>query len=298
MNHARVRTELMSHTSSSLSSIPVLGSGLGYRRELKAAIFESRADIDFVEVVTEQFFGDARYLADLEELCQVFPVIPHGVGLSIGSVELDEAYLRAIKVISDTTRSPYYSEHLAMTRAPGIDIGHLSPVWFTEAVLRTAIDNVSRVQDTLGKPLVVENVTYLFEIPGATMKQAEFFGRLVEATGAGILLDLTNLYTNSVNHGFDPEVFLDELPLDKVVQIHLAGGYWASGVLIDGHCEPVEEGSWSLLSKLSQRARVKASILEHDANFPDLSVLLAQVARARTMISPLGSGLAGPARDP
>lgn len=269
-----------------VSSIPALGSGLGYRRELKRAIFESRERIDFLEIVTDQFLSDRRQLEELEELRDMFTIIPHGVGLSIGSAALDASYVRAIKAVSDATRSPYYSEHLAMTRAPGIDIGHLSPIWFTEPTLERTVANVRRVQDALGKPLVLENVTYLFEIPNATMTQAEFFARLIDATGIGLLLDLTNVYTNSVNHHFDPLAFLDSLPLDQVVQIHLAGGYWANGVLIDGHCEPVEEGSWRLLEALAGRLHIKASILEHDANFPDeFSVLLDQVDRARRLIS-------------
>ena len=276
----------MSRAGDAVSSIPALGSGLGYRRELKEAMLEARARIDFVEIVADQFLGGPHHLKELEELCAIFPVIPHGIGLSIGSSVLDETYLRAIKAVSDVTGSRYYSEHLCMTRAPGIDIGHLSPIWFTEEVLHRTAGNVLRVQEALAKPLVLENVTYLFEIPGASMTQAEFFGRLCEATGCGVLLDLTNLYTNSVNHHTDPMTFLREMPLDRVVQIHLAGGYWANGVLIDGHCEPVEEGSWSLLDALVDAAPVRASILEHDANFPvELSTLLDQVDRARRAIS-------------
>lgn len=288
----------MLHAGDAVSSIPVLGSGLGYRRELKRAMFESREAIDFVEIVTDQFLSDALQLEELAELRDVFTVIPHGVGLSLGSVVLDEEYLRAIKVVSEVTRSPYYSEHLAMTRAPGIDVGHLSPLWFTEAVLRITVDNVNQVQDVLGKPLVVENVTYLFDIPNAGMKQTEFFGRLVEGTGCGMLLDLTNLHTNAVNHHFDPLVFMRELPLDRVVQVHLAGGYWANGVLIDGHCEPVEDGSWRLLEALAGQMEIRASILEHDANFPpDLSVLLNQVDKARRVITRRGAGITEVAQD-
>src|SRR6188768_4019191 len=124
----------MSHVGNGTS--PALGSGLGYRRELHDAILNSRDAIDFLEVVTEQFMGDPARERELEQLCQAFTVIPHGIGLSVGSRTLDEGYLSEIKRISDITASPYYSEHLAMTRAPGIDIGHLSPLWFTDEVLR------------------------------------------------------------------------------------------------------------------------------------------------------------------
>jgi uncharacterized protein (UPF0276 family) len=237
-------------------------------------------------VIIEQFMGHRRFLAELEELCESFKVIPHGIGLSIGSERLDREYLAQIKRISDVTGSAYYSEHLAMTRAPGIDIGHLSPLWFNETVLAVTIGNVRRVQDLLEKPLVLENVTYPFDIPGATMSQTEFFTRLVEATGCGVLLDLTNLYINSVNHNFDPVAFLKAMPLDHLVQIHLAGGFLQDGVMIDSHSEEVDEHSWSLLDTLTKLIPVRASILEHDANFPDrISALLAQVARARAALS-------------
>jgi len=272
--------------SDRVSQIPMLGSGLGYRRELKDVIFESQHAIDFVEIVTEQFIGQPGQIRELEEVCEVFPVIPHGIGLSIGSQSLDEEYLKEIKRVSDVTGSPYYSEHLAMTRAPGIDIGHLSPLWFVGPVLRATADNVLRVQDFLKKPIILENVTYLLAVPDAVMTQAEFFARLVEATGCGVLLDVTNVYINSVNHHFDPVAFIKEMPLDRIVQVHLAGGYMHNGLMIDAHSEAVDEGSWSLLETLMELTMVKGSILEHDANFPsDVSVLLDQVGRARQIMS-------------
>jgi uncharacterized protein (UPF0276 family) len=269
-----------------ISSLPILGSGLAYRRKLKPAILESRGSIDFVEIVAEQFLNHPSELQELEELREIFPVIPHGVGLSIGSAAtLDRDYLCSIKRLCEITRTPYFSEHLSMTRVPGINIGHLSPLWFTEQVLKATIENVSRVQDCLERPLVLENVTYLFAIPDSNMSQAEFFSRLVESSGCGILLDVTNVLVNSVNHHFDPVSFLKEIPLERVVQIHLAGGFWSEGVLIDGHSEPVDEGSWALLQTLADLIYVKGSILEHDDNFPENpSCLIEQVNRARRII--------------
>ena len=274
----------------SLAAIPFLGSGLGYRREIANQIQERREAVDFLEIITDQFTNSHRKLRELGEICEVFPVIPHGIGLSIGSaVPLDRDYLRAIKQVSDCTESPYYSEHLCMTRAPGIDIGHLSPLWFTEEALGRTMRNVVEVQDYLGKPLVLENVTYLFEIPGAGMTQPEFFERLVEATGCGILLDVTNVYINSTNHHFDPVEFLRRMPLEHVVQVHVAGGFWTGDVLVDGHSETVQEDTWQLLAKLTAMVSVKGCILEHDGNFPEeISPLLESVALARKI-------LAGPA---
>lgn len=271
------------------SEIPALGSGLGYRRELRQSILESRGSIDFLEIVADQFLHDPIYLDELAEIRELFVVIPHGVGLSVGSPRVDGDYLRAIRRISEVARSPYYSEHLAMTRAPGIDLGHLSPLWFTESLLRVTEENVKRVQDCLGKPLVLENVTYSFDVPAAGMRQSEFFTRLVKATDCWMLLDVTNLYINSVNHRFDPAEFLRELPLHRIAQIHLAGGYKQDGVWIDGHCESVDEGSWRLLDTLALMAPIRSSIIERDSNFPnEIADLLLQIGRARAAIARSG----------
>jgi uncharacterized protein (UPF0276 family) len=274
----------MTSSTQFLDAIPYLGSGLGYRREIGSWILDAGDRIDVLEVVTEQF---TRAEDELAALVDRFPVIPHGVGLSIGTVgPLDWEYLRSVKRVSDITGAPYYSEHLAVTRAPGIDIGHLSPVWFTSEVLRAVIDNVRAVQDFLGKPLVLENISYLFDIPNATMTQAEFFHRLVDATGCGLLLDVANVNVNARNHGFDPVEFLDSMPLHAVVQIHMAGGFWRDGIYFDGHSEPVDEATWQLLDVLVERVPIRISIVERDANFPDeLAPLLDDVDRIRRAIS-------------
>lgn len=266
--------------------IPRLGAGMGYRREISKDILDARDSIDFVEIITDQFINNPRHAEELEQVCQHFQVIPHGVGLSIGSAAPPgRDYLLAIRQISDLTKSPYYSEHLCVTQAPGIDIGHLSPLWLTEQVLKRVIENVSRVQDFLGKPLVLENITYLLSIPHGTVPEPEFFTRLTEATGCGLLLDLTNVHINSVNHKFDPVAYLEKMPLERVVQTHLAGGYWSNGILIDGHSEPVQEESWKLLELLVKKTILKAIIIEHDHNFPEMSVLLQQINRARHLIA-------------
>lgn len=269
-----------------MTQIPHLGVGLGFRREIKQKIFAARNELDFLEVITERYLNHPWEIEELEELCEVFPVIPHGVSLSIGSIAPPSTrYLQGIKQISEITKAPYYSEHLCMTKAPGIDLGHLAPLWFTEETLRRVIDAVSYVQDYLGKPLILENVTYLVAVPGGEMSQEEFFNRLVAATDCGILLDITNVYINSVNHHFDPIAFLDRLPLDHVVQVHLAGGYWLNDILIDGHNELVQEESWHLLQELVARCRVKGVIIEHDSNYPAMDLLLRQTSRARQIVN-------------
>ena len=117
------------------------------------------------------------------------------------------------------------------------------------------------------------------------MSQTESFHELVNSTGCGVLLDITNFYINSVNHGFDAVTFLEQLPLDRVVQVHLAGGFWAGGLLIDGHSEPVEEESWRLLGVLASKTEVRSAIIEHDSNFLDIRLLVQEVSRARQAIN-------------
>lgn len=282
---------------STLSSIPFVGSGVGYRGEIRDGIWEHREAIDCVEVITDRYTESPAFSSELEELRGAFHVIPHGIGLSIGSPEVDMAYLEEVRRVTRLTRATYYSEHLCMTRGPGIDIGHLAPLWFSEEVLANTIANVDRVQGYLGLPLILENTTYPFVIPDADMSQTEFFHRLVKATGCGILLDITNVRVNAVNHGFDPVDFLDQMPLDHVVQLHTSGGYVGTdGDMIDGHCRTPDDEVWRLIEAFAARAQVKGSILEHDEAFPDdFSLLLNTVTRTREVLgwpSPAAGGAA------
>lgn len=267
------------------STIPILGIGLGYRSELKEGILAHQDAIDFLEIITDNFIGKTGAIDELEEICALFPVIPHGVNLSIGSMmPLDRAYLQKIKRISDLTKSPYYSEHLCMTQVPGRDIGHLSALWFTEQTLQHTIRHVCAVQDYLEKPLILENVTYTVEIPSKSMSQTEFFQRLVAATGCGVLLDVTNVFINSINHHFNPGEFLERMPLEHLVQVHLAGGYWRNDWLVDGHSELVPPEIFALFRTLASLCKIKGVIFEHDKKFPSIEILLQQIEHARDIM--------------
>jgi uncharacterized protein (UPF0276 family) len=267
--------------------LPYLGAGIGFRPELARAIFNAPKEIDLVEVITDRYFDpNSSEWAELERVCEAFTVVPHGVALSIGSIApLDRRYLDAIKRVSDMTRAPYYTEHLCMTRAPGVDVGHLAPISLDRKSLRRLIDRVQEVQNHLGKPLVLENVATLFTLGCNTLEEPDFFQHLTDATGCGLLLDLANLYQNSVNQGFDAVAMLDRLPLERVVQVHLAGGSWHDDLLVDSHSHRVQEETWALLASVAVRVSVRAAILERDANFPRRTVeLFRQVARARDII--------------
>ncbi len=286
--------------SRAIASLPFLGSGLAYRAEIRAQVLAAAGEIDIVEIITERYTNHPSLWRDLEMVCERYPVIPHGVSLSVGSARPPDAdHLRAIKRVSDRTQAPYYSEHLALTGVPGIDLGHLSPLWFTEEGLTIASRNVRQVQEYLEKPLVLENVTYTIELPHGQMSQVEFFHRLVEATGCGLLLDVTNIHVNATNHGFDPLAFLEAMPLEALVQVHVAGGYVHDGFMVDGHCAPVPEESWQLLEAVAARTAVRGVILEHDEQFPEFRDLVDQVARARRILAgPDGGSQSHPAARP
>ncbi len=262
-----------------IDNIPYLGSGFGYRPQLHQDIIEHKDKIDFLEIIAERYaYGSSKSLDKLAELSDDFSIIPHGVGLSIGSYQqVSRNHLEKIKGLLKLTKSPYFSEHLAVTNTPGIDIGHLSPISFNQKVLDKVVENIKFTQDFLEVPLVLENITVGHEIPGSTMLQEEFFNAMCERSGCGMLLDLTNLYTNSVNWSFDMNQRLDEFPLEHVVQIHLAGGTWSGDTLIDSHSESVPAPVWELLELFLKKQSVKGVIIERDSNFPPFEEMLSEI---------------------
>ena len=178
-------------------------------------------------------------LRELDRLAEHFPLIPHGLDLSLGSAEgLDAAYRDRLLKLVRRLDPPWWSEHVAFTRAGGVAIGHLAPVPFAKQGLDVLAANIREVQERIETPLILENITYAFECPGAEFEEAEFLAELVDRTGCGLLLDVTNLHINAVNHGFDPVAFLDRLPLDRVVQLHFVGGHREGDFLIDSHSAP------------------------------------------------------------
>lgn len=274
-----------------LSEIPVLGVGLGYRTPFKADLFLNRKAVDFLEITADHFFGEKSPATpsspegrDLALLAAHFKLIPHGLNLSLGSVEgLDVAYLKQLAAVVEAVSPPYWSEHIALTRAGGVEVGHLSPVVFSRESLDVMVSNIRTAQDHVGRPLILENITYHVRLPFSTLDEASFLGELLDRTGCGLLLDVTNLYTNSVNHRFDAVEFLHRLPAEKIVQLHFVGGHWRDGTLIDSHSRPTFPEVWSLLDEVLKFAPVKGMILERDENIPALAELIPELEQARAL---------------
>lgn len=270
-----------------LHRAPVLGAGLGYRPEIAQEILEHCEEIQVVEVLADRILrGARRDWEEVRDLARILPVIPHGVNLSIGSVDClrDTPYLKALARLSKWIEFPYYSDHFALTKVLGRDIGHLTPVWLTRAQLEVVVANIRVVQRRLQRPLVLETITVPFEIPGGEMDAAEFLNEAVRRTGCGLLLDLTNVFINGKNLGFPPEGFLKRLDLGAVCQIHLAGGIRRSGVWVDSHSAPVQDAVWRLFETALPRCpNLKAVIIERDSRFTRFSGLLSEVRRVRRL---------------
>ncbi|WP_444942326.1 DUF692 domain-containing protein [Microbulbifer sp. ZKSA004] len=272
---------------SQLDSIPFLGGGIGYRPELHHEILAAKNNIDFLEIIAERYaYGAKQALYNLSEISERYTVIPHGVSLSIGTCQLpSKSHLAKIKKIIEITNAPYFSEHLAVTQCPGIELGHLSPICFNDVVLEHVIENIDHVQSFLNVPLVLENITFTHKIPGSTMTQEEFFNEICRRTGCGLLLDITNLYTNSVNWNTNLEGQLDSFPINHLVQVHLAGGFWSGGKLVDSHSEAIPKQVWQLFYSLLEMTSIKAAIVERDSNFPEFSELLNEVTHIRNALN-------------
>ncbi|MDP3769646.1 MAG: DUF692 domain-containing protein [bacterium] len=259
-------------TTSELKRIPYLGIGMGLRDEIDEEIMDHKDRIDALEIISERFF-DTRALAldRLNHFADHFSIIPHGVKLSIASAqETEEKFLKNMKTLCEFVKAPYYSDHFALTRLPGVDIGHLSPIWFTREALDLMIRKINTIQNFLGIPLVLENISSLFTIAHGDFEEPEFITQACKQTGCGLLLDVTNVYINSYNRNQDPYAFLERLPLDHVVQIHLAGGKIKHERFLDTHSEEIDgdnEGVWKLLEWVVQRCDIKALIIERDQNF-------------------------------
>jgi len=273
-----------------LDNLPTLGIGLGFREPFRADLFLARDRVDFLEITADHYLdASPEKERELALLADHFTLIPHGLSLSLGGAEgLDPGYLGKFAGLIRRLDPPWWSEHVAFTRAGGVDIGHLAPVPFSREALDVLESNIADARKQIDVPLIVENITYVVALPGAEMGEGEFLAELTERAGCGLLLDVTNLHTNAVNHGFDPLDLLDRLPLDRVVQLHFAGGEWHDGRLVDSHARPAPPEVWSLLDEVVARSPVKGIILERDENLPPFGELLDEVDRARSIMKAHG----------
>ncbi|MEW6729841.1 MAG: DUF692 domain-containing protein [Acidobacteriota bacterium] len=266
-----------------LADLPVLGVGIGFREPFRGELFLQRPQVDFLEIIADHYMdAPPEKEQELELLARHFTLIPHALNLSLGSAEgVDTVYLEKLAKLVKKIRPPWWSDHICFTRAGGVEIGHLAPLPFTHEAVEVFSRNVAQVRRYIDTPLILENITYLLTLPGAEMNEAQFLAEVVAHTGCGLLLDITNLHINSVNHGYNIDEFLTCLPIDAVVQLHFVGGHWHDGQLIDSHSQPTPAEVWALMQQVLACMPVKGVVLERDDNLPPFAELLTELEQAR-----------------
>ncbi|MFD3374608.1 MULTISPECIES: DUF692 domain-containing protein [unclassified Streptomyces] len=252
-----------------------LGTGIGWRPEI-AAVVEGMPGIDWVEAVAENVCPGhlPESLVRLRE--RGVTVVPHGVSLGLGGADRpDEGKLADLAAAAEALGSPLVTEHIAFVRAggaltasPRLEAGHLLPVPRTRDALDVLCANVRIAQDALPVPLAVENIAALISWPGEEMTEGQFLYDLADRTGVRLLIDVANLHTNHVNRGEDPAKALDELPVEAIAYVHVAGGFERDGVWHDSHAHAVPPAVLAILADLSSRVRPPGVLLERDENFP------------------------------
>lgn len=270
-----------------------LGVGLGYREELDAQLDANLSKVDFLEIVGDQCF-DLAMRKRIVGWSRRLPTVCHFLGLSLGTDEaLDERYVRAVEGVLQEIQPVWFSDHLAVTRVQDVELGHLSPVAFTDETVEIVARKAAAVQRRCRLPFLLENISYHFVMPGASLAEWDLLSRVVEAADCGLLLDLNNLYVNATNHGYDPYEFLRNIPLDRVVQVHIAGATERDGVLIDSHADSVSDEVFEYLDYLCRHSAISAVLLERDRNFPPFDELAHEMTRARSSLLRSRGGIRG-----
>ena len=266
-----------------------MGTGVGLRTSHYSDVLSGRPTVSWFEVITENYLGiDGRAggkpFRVLEAVRDRFPIVFHGVSLSVGSADpLDEAYLVRLKQLAERFEPAWISDHLCWTGVRGENLHDLLPLPYTEEALSHVAERVARVQDALGRRFVLENVSSYVTFPASTMTEWEFLAELVKRTGCALLVDVNNIYVSSRNHGFDPHAFLDAIPREAVAQFHLAGHSDMGNYVIDTHDEEVCPAVWDLYRAALRRFGPVSTLIEWDAELPTYARLEEEAERARAI---------------
>ncbi len=259
-----------------------LGHGVGLRTRHFGQLLEQRPPVDWLEVISENFFAKGgRPLAVLEKVRRDVPVVLHGVSLSIGAVEpLSAEYLQKLKALAQRVEPAWVSDHLCWGSHGGRYAHDLWPLPYTEEALAHVASRVRQVQDALGRQLLLENVSSYVAFKDSTLTEWEFMAELAERADCGLLLDVNNVYVSAKNHGFDALEYLRGIPVDRVGQFHLAGHSDKGRYLLDTHDAEVPDPVWALYREAVRRFGQVSSLVEWDDHVPPLEELVAQSQRA------------------
>lgn len=276
-------------------NLPDLGVGIGLRTVHYAHILETRPDVDFFEILSENYLDTGgRPAWVLDQVAERYPVVMHGVSMSIGSTDpLDFEYLRKLKALADRTKARWVSDHLCWTGVSGRNTHDLLPMPLNEEALAHVAGRVRAVSDFLERPLMLENASTYAEFAASSMPEWEFFGRLMEKADCGMLLDVNNVYVSAFNHGFDPKRYLDAIDPARVTQYHLAGHTNKGTHIVDTHSDHAIPEVWELYRHSVARTGNVSTLFEWDGNIPAFEVVHEEALQARRFRSaPEERGLA------
>ena len=262
------------------------GVGIGLRRSLYEAILRTERRIDWLELVPENFIDVGGRTRTVVEACAArWPLASHGVALSIGGPDpVSLPYTRGLRTLLDDLAIGSFSDHLCYSSVRGIELHDLLPLPFTDEAVRWCAERARRAADLVGRPLILENITYYATMPGGTMSEGEFVSAVLDGADCNLLLDVNNVYVNAMNHGREPLDVLLELPLARTKEIHIAGHVREGDLLLDTHGAAVAPGVWELLREAIARVGDVPVLLEWDTDIPALDRVLDEADRAREIV--------------
>ncbi len=260
-----------------------LGFGLGLRPAHYEAILNESPAIDWFEIISENYLvPGGKPLHYLDRIRARYPMVMHGVSLSIGSTDpLNRDYLKQLRELADRVEPAWISDHLCFTGVHGVNAHDLLPLPYTEEAIRHVAARVSEVQEFLGRRILLENVSSYVTYPESEMHEWDFLGEIAERADCLILLDINNIYVSGFNHEFDPRTYLEAVPVERVQQFHLAGHHNHGDYIVDTHDEPVIDPVWQLYKTAVRRFGRVSTMIERDDNIPPLPKLLAELEQAR-----------------
>lgn len=279
----------MNNTKHPSRELPYLGFGLGLRVDHYETLIDEPGHVQWLEIVSENYLvPGGRPLRWLERFRERFPLVMHGVSMSIGGTDpLDMAYLDQLAALARHVEPAWISDHLCWTGVDGVNLHDLMPLPYTEEALAHVVDRVRRVQDRLGRRILLENVSSYISFAQSQLTEWEFLAAVAERADCLILLDINNVHVSAHNHGFSALDYLDGLPPARVQQFHLAGHEHGGALLIDTHDAPVVDAVWDLYVEAVGRFGRVSTMIERDDHIPPLTELRAELDHARTLADAL-----------
>jgi len=273
----------MSSQTSQTNNRPYLGYGLGLRKDHYETVLKERPDVDWFEITSENYMVDGGKPLDyLTRIREHYPMVMHGVSMSIGSTEpLNFDYLKKLKELIKRVEPAWFSDHLCWTGVDGVNLHDLMPMPYTEEAIQHVADRVSQVQEYLGRQMLLENVSSYVSYCDSQMTEWEFLREVAERADCLILLDINNIYVSAYNHNFDPYTYLTAIPGERVYQFHLAGHTHENNLIIDTHDHPIADPVFELYAAAVAHFGRVSTMIERDDNIPPLAELLKELDQVR-----------------